>query len=144
MQSEEIFQAIPELAPFSQGSAKENGKKPCNTDLCPWKFCSTTHLPLLSSNLRACVFISDKKNWNTIYVILQHVHQKKSVRVCWKILAIERFSLDCRKGLVLVLVKWFYYALWLASVFTLVLALRQSSENRSIRMYIYFFKFKML
>ena len=27
---------------------------------------------------------------------------------------------------------WFYYALWLASVFTLVLVLRQSSENRSI------------
>ena len=26
---------------------------------------------------------------------------------------------------------WFYYALWLASVFTLVLVLRQSSENRS-------------
>ena len=28
---------------------------------------------------------------------------------------------------------WFYYALWLASVFTLVLVLRQSSENRSNR-----------
>ena len=27
---------------------------------------------------------------------------------------------------------WFYYALWLASVFTLVLVLQQSSENRSI------------
>ena len=27
---------------------------------------------------------------------------------------------------------WFYYALWLASVFTLVLVLRQSSENRSM------------
>ena len=27
---------------------------------------------------------------------------------------------------------WFYYALWLASVLTLVLVLRQSSENRSI------------
>ena len=27
---------------------------------------------------------------------------------------------------------WFYYALWLASVFTLALVLRQSSENRSI------------
>ena len=27
---------------------------------------------------------------------------------------------------------WFYCALWLASVFTLVLVLRQSSENRSI------------
>ena len=26
---------------------------------------------------------------------------------------------------------WFYYALWLASVFTLVLVLQQSSENRS-------------
>ena len=39
---------------------------------------------------------------------------------------LERFSLDCRKGLVLV-----FYALWLASVFTLVLVLRQSSENRS-------------
>ena len=26
---------------------------------------------------------------------------------------------------------WFYYALWLASVFTLFLVLRQSSENRS-------------
>ena len=31
---------------------------------------------------------------------------------------------------------WFYYALWLASVFTLVLVLRQSSENRSIKHYI--------
>ena len=41
-------------------------------------------------------------------------------------LLIERFSLDCRKGLVLVLLR-----LWLASVFTLVLVLRQSSENRS-------------
>ena len=27
---------------------------------------------------------------------------------------------------------WFYYALWLGSVFTLVLVLRQSSENRSM------------
>ena len=45
-------------------------------------------------------------------------------------LILERFSLDCRKGLVLVLV-WFYYALWLASVFTFVLVLRQSSEKRS-------------
>ena len=35
---------------------------------------------------------------------------------------LERFSLDCRKGLVLVLVL-VYYALWLASVFTLVLVL---------------------
>ena len=26
---------------------------------------------------------------------------------------------------------WIYYALWLASIFTLVLVLRQSSENRS-------------
>ena len=26
---------------------------------------------------------------------------------------------------------WFYYALWLASVFTLVLVLRQLSENHS-------------
>ena len=26
---------------------------------------------------------------------------------------------------------WFYYALWLVSVFTLVLVLRQASENRS-------------
>ena len=26
---------------------------------------------------------------------------------------------------------WFFYALWLACVFTLVLVLRQSSENRS-------------
>ena len=42
---------------------------------------------------------------------------------------LERFSLDCRKGLVWF---WFYYALWLATVFTLVLVLRQSSENRSI------------
>ena len=33
--------------------------------------------------------------------------------------------------LVYVLWFWFYYALWLASVFTLVLVLRQSSENRS-------------
>ena len=45
-------------------------------------------------------------------------------------LLIERFSLDCRKGLVLVLVL-VLLRLWLASVFTLVLVLRQSSENRS-------------
>ena len=32
---------------------------------------------------------------------------------------------------------WFYYALWLASVFTLVLVLRQSSENRSISKVLY-------
>ena len=51
----------------------------------------------------------------------------------WILIWIERFLLDCRKGLVLVLV-WFYYALWLASVFTLVLVLRQSSENRSNRL----------
>ena len=43
---------------------------------------------------------------------------------------IEQFTLDCRKGLVLVWF-WFYYALWLASVFIFVLVLRQSSENRS-------------
>ena len=49
----------------------------------------------------------------------------------------ERFSLDCRKGLVWFWF-WFYYALWLASIFTLVLVLRQSSENRSIkRMFIF-------
>ena len=47
-------------------------------------------------------------------------------------LVLERFSIDYRKGLVLVWF-WFYYALWLASVFTLVLVLRQSSENRSIK-----------
>ena len=74
-------------------SVKDQPKKMAKNDVtwtqkCPWKFCSTTHIPLLSSNLRACVLISDKKNWHTIYVILQHVHQTKSVRVCWKILAI--------------------------------------------------------
>ena len=49
--------------------------------------------------------------------------------------AIERFSLDCRKGLVLVLVL-VLLPLWLASVFTLVLVLRQSSENRSMRAHV--------
>ena len=52
-------------------------------------------------------------------------------RLAYLRLILERFSLNCRKGLVLVWF-WFYYALWLASVFTLVLVLRQSSENRSI------------
>ena len=58
MQSEEIFQAIPELAPFSQGSAKENGKKPCNTDskMSVKILFHLTHLPLLSSNLRGMCF----------------------------------------------------------------------------------------
>ena len=45
---------------------------------------------------------------------------------------LERFSLDCRKGLVLVLVLVLLRPLVGYSVFTLVLVLRQSSENRSI------------
>ena len=44
---------------------------------------------------------------------------------------IERFFTSLSKVIEELVWFWFYYALWLASVFTLVLVLRQSSENRS-------------
>ena len=47
VQSEEIFQTTPECAQFSQGHQK---KHVTLTWECPWKSCSTTRIPSLSSN----------------------------------------------------------------------------------------------
>ena len=50
MQSEEIFQTIPEWAQFSQGHRRKR-QKPCTlTWKSPWKSCSIAHLPFLSPN----------------------------------------------------------------------------------------------
>ena len=108
------------------------------TQKCPWKFCSTTHLPLLSSNLRGMCFHfwQEKLKYN-----LCDIAACTSEKVCTcllKNISNRAVFTWLSKGNWFWFWFWFYYALWLASVFTLVLVLRQSSENCSIRMYISF------
>ena len=51
MQSEEIFQTIPERAQFSQGHRRKKEKNHVTlTWKSPWKSCSIAHLPFLSPN----------------------------------------------------------------------------------------------
>ena len=73
------------------------------------------------------------KNFGPFYGVPDSMDGRKRFRYAWT----TRIFFD--KGKYIWLSKvieelvwfWFYYPLWLASVFTLVLVLRQSSENRS-------------
>ena len=70
--------------------------------------------------------------FNTVCMVLQHYSNTRCFQTLFLLLW-NGFQLTVeRDWFWFWFWFWFYYALWFASVFTLVLVLRQSSENRSI------------